>query len=188
MDQFEFVVSLLSVVVGLGITHILSTMGDAVHRLRGQGAPLRIDAVFLLWVGVLITWFISAWWAEYKLQSMGFAWTFRTYLLLITYFVSLFFSVVILMPSRLEGISDTYTHFIENRWWLFGSLLVATLLDFFDTLIKGADWALRFEYLMSQTGVFLAVCIAGWVTKRRVVQIVLASSRSFRSSFTSGRL
>lgn len=50
MDQFEYVMALVSVVVGLGLTHILSALGAGVHRLRGHGAPIKLEPIYLLWV------------------------------------------------------------------------------------------------------------------------------------------
>ena len=176
MSQFEFVVAILAVLVGLSITHMLSALGEAIHRLRGQGAPIRLDATFLLWAGVLLTWLITAWWAEYKFQSLGYTWNFGTYFLLISYYIALFLAVVILIPSRLAGVADTYEHFMRGRAWFFGALLLATVLDFFDTLVKGTDWAFRLEYLISQTGLFLLIGILGLVFRNREVQIILAAS------------
>ncbi len=48
MGTFEYVMVLVSIVVGLAITHILATAGETVHRLRGHGARIRLDPVFLL--------------------------------------------------------------------------------------------------------------------------------------------
>jgi len=176
VEQFEFVFALLSVMVGLGLTHILSAMGTAIHRLRGRGAPIKLDAIFLLWVGVMLTWLISAWWGEYKLQTIDFVWTFGAYLFFILYYISLFLVIVILVPSRLENVADTYLHFMNGRAWFFGALLVATILDFFDTMMKGADWAFRPEYFISQSGLFVVVSIVGWIFKPRWVQITIAAA------------
>lgn len=175
MNQFEFVFALLSVMVGLGLTHILSAMGAAIHRLRGRGAPIKIDVIFLLWVGVMLTWLVSAWWGEYKLQTIGFVWTFGAYLLFILYYIALFLAIVILVPSHLENVADTYLHFMNGRAWFFGALIIATILDFFDTMMKGTDWALRPEYFFSQSGLFIVVGIVGWIFKPRALQITIAA-------------
>ena len=175
VGQFEYIIALASVIVGLGITHILGAMGEIVHRLRGHGAPIKVDAVYLLWVGVLLTWLASVWWGEYKLLTDGYVWTFGAYEFLITYFTWVFLVVVILVPVRMDNVTDTYAYFMSGRAWFFGALLIATILDVFDTAMKGADWVSQPAYLLSQSGLFAACCIIGWLAKNRVVQIVIAA-------------
>lgn len=174
MEPFEYVMALVSVVVGLGITHILVAMGDVVHRVRGHGPPIKLDPVYFLWVGFILIWLISIWWAEYKLQEIGFVWTFGGYLQLVTYMMSLFAVTVILVPARMDDIVDTYLSFIDGRRWFFGALFVVVLLDFFDTLMKGADWALRMEYLVTQTGLIGLICVIGWFTRSHMAHITMA--------------
>lgn len=51
LESFEYVMVLVSIVIGLALTHVLSALGAAVHRFRGHGSPIRLEAVYLLWVG-----------------------------------------------------------------------------------------------------------------------------------------
>jgi len=176
VGQFEYIMALVSVIVGLGITHILTGLGEIIHRLRGHGAPIKVDAVYLLWVGVMVIWLASVWWGEYKLLTDGYVWTFSAYMFLIAYYISLFLVVVILVPVRMDNVADTYEYFMSGRAWFFGAVLVAITLDFFDTALKGAAWALRPEYLIWQSGLFVGCCIVGWFSKNRAVQIVVAAA------------
>jgi hypothetical protein len=175
VQPFEYVMALISVVVGLGITHILVAMGEIVHRLRGHGPPIKLDAVYFLWVGFILTWLVTIWWAEYKFHQIDFVWTFGGYLQLVTYMISLFVVTVILVPARMDHVADTYAFFVDGRRWFFGALFVATVLDFFDTLMKGADWAFRLEYLVSQTGLIAVICIIGWFTASRAAHLTMAA-------------
>jgi hypothetical protein len=174
MDSFSYVMSLLSVVMGLGIAHILQAFGHVVHRLRGQGAPIRIDLVYGLWVVFVLMWFVVLWWAEYKFHSIGFEWSVGSYLLVIIYAISLFVVAVILVPSDFDDIDDTYAYFMEGRGWFFGALAIANILDFFDSLLKGTEWALRAEYLFSQTMLLLVCCAVGCWSNSRSVQVSIA--------------
>jgi len=56
MSSFEYAMVLVSIIVGLGITHILSSLGSAVHRIRGHGRPLRVELNYLVWIGFMFTW------------------------------------------------------------------------------------------------------------------------------------
>jgi hypothetical protein len=70
VDSFEYVMVLVSIVIGLAITHVLSAFAAAVHRLRGHGDPIRLDAVYLLWTGYVMIWLVSFWWWEFQLQAL----------------------------------------------------------------------------------------------------------------------
>lgn len=53
MSGFEYAMVLVSIIIGLGVTHILTSLGSAVHRLRGHGKPLRLELAMGL---VLVVW------------------------------------------------------------------------------------------------------------------------------------
>ena len=85
MGSFEYVMALISIVIGLAITHILAGLGAMAHRLRGHSAPIKLDLVYLLWVGTTFIWLVTFWWWEYKFQEIGFVWTLSAYLFVILY-------------------------------------------------------------------------------------------------------
>jgi hypothetical protein len=172
MSPFEYVMALISIIVGLGLTHVLGALGTAVHRFR-HGPPLRLDAVYLLWVGFVLIWLMSFWWWEFKFQVLDVKWTFGLYLFVILYAVVLFLLAVILVPKDMDGIDDAYAYFMGGRRWFFGVLLLANAIDFIDSLVKGVDYALRAD-LIIQNAVYVVFSIAGMVSERRGVQLGIA--------------
>jgi hypothetical protein len=53
---------LVSIIIGLGVTHILTSLGSAVHRLRGHGKPLRLEVNYV--PAGASTWpWGSSWWS-----------------------------------------------------------------------------------------------------------------------------
>jgi hypothetical protein len=148
---FEYVMVLVSIVIGLAITHILSAAGATIHRLRGHGMSIRLDPVFLLWAGWVLTMLVSFWWWEFRLQETQVDWTFGLYLFLITYAIGLFLLTVILIPHRMEDVKDSFEYFMAGRRWFLGGILLVVALDIGDTMLKGAEWALRPAYLAQQS-------------------------------------
>lgn len=140
MEPFEYVMVLISIVIGLALTHILSALGSAVHRLRGHGPPIRLEPIYLLWIGFLFTWLISFWWWEFKFQDLDIEWTFGLYLFIVSYAIWLFVLSVVLVPDRMEGVRDSFEYFVDGRRWFFGALLITIGLDVADSFLKGADW------------------------------------------------
>lgn len=170
MDAFEYVMVLVSIVIGLAITHVLNALASAVHRLRGHGEPLRLEAVYLLWVGTILVWLVSFWWFEFKFQEIEPTWSFGLYLFVITYAVALFLVAAVLVPSRLAGVEDSYAYFMDVRRWFFWGLILLVGLDTVDSFLKGTDWGLRPIFLF-QSGVYLAAAVAGMLSNRRSVQL-----------------
>jgi hypothetical protein len=170
MSTFEYVMVLVSIVIGLALTHVLTAIAAGVHRLRGHGTPLTLDPVYLLWVGNITIWLVSFWWVEYTFREAQ-EWTFGLYLFVISFAIVLFLLASILVPYRLEGVEDTYEYFIKGRTWFFGAYIIAVGFDVVDTLLKGPDYAAAAAAYW-HTGVYLAVAVTGMTSSRRGVQLV----------------
>lgn len=173
MSAFEYVMVLVSIVIALAIAHLLTALAEGIRRYRGHGDPIRLDAVFLLWVGFLLIYLVSFWWWEFKLQEVLTEWTFGLYLFIIGYAISLFMLAEILVPHRMRGVADTYEYFIKGRRWFFGGLIITQLIDIFDTFLKGYEWGTRPVFLLTYLLVFV-VAFIGIFAKRRSIQLTIA--------------
>ena len=175
MESFEYVMVLVSIVIGLAVTHLLSALAAGVHRLRGHGTPLRLEAVYLLWVGFLLTWLVSFWWWEFKFQEIGTEWSFGLYLFVVAYAIALFLLSAILVPGQLEGVEDSFAYFMDGRRWFFFGLVLLVVIDTVDSFLKSTEWGLRPVYVV-QSAVYLVACITGILSERRSVQLAGAAA------------
>ena len=173
MEAFEYVMVLVSIVIGLAVTHLLNALAAGVHRLRGHGPPVRLEAVYLLWIFYLLTWLVSFWWWEFKFQEIESEWTFALYLFIISYAVALFLLSAVLVPNRLVGVDDSYSYFMDVRRWFFGGMLLVIGLDTIDSFLKSTEWGLRPFYLF-QSSVFVVAAVVGIISNRRSVQLAAA--------------
>lgn len=173
MDSFTYVMVLVSIIIGLGITHILSALGDAIHRLRGYGPPIRLEAVYLLWIGNVFLWLVSFWWWEFKLSQIDVTWSAGLYLFVILYAVALYLLAVVLVPRDMDDVEDSFEYFLKGRQWFFAMVLLALAIDVVDTFIKGIEWGLRPIYL-TQMLAYGLTGTAAILTERRRVQFVVA--------------
>ena len=71
MSTFEYAMVLISIIVGLGITHILSNLGTAVHRLRHHGPAIRLESNYLAWIAFVFSWLVNIWWWEFKWSELA---------------------------------------------------------------------------------------------------------------------
>ena len=53
-DQFQHVMVLTSIIIGLGITYILIGVGTVIERITGHGAALRLSWAHATWLFTLL--------------------------------------------------------------------------------------------------------------------------------------
>ena len=154
MDQFEYVMVLVSIIVGLGIAHILLGIGGIIDRLSRKEDRLELSLAHASWLGFCFAWLVMFWWWEYRFSSRVSDWTMGLYLFLICYAVTLFLLQAVLVPRTWDGVTSLKDYFLERRAWFYSILMFATILDFFDSYLKGG-----FEYVLD-TGVINLAFVA----------------------------
>jgi len=171
-DQFDYVMAPVSIVVGLAIGHILAALGVAVNRLRGHGRPIRLEIVFLSWVGFLLVWIVSFWWWEFKFQQLITTWTFGLYLFVLSYAMLLFFLAVLLVPRGMKDLDDSYAWFMADRRWFFAIFLLGNAMDVIDSFNKSTEWALRPTFMVWEVAILVGSIVGIRSENRRVQQVV----------------
>ena len=136
MTIFEYLLVLISIIVGLGIAHILSGIG----RIVSHPGRRKIYWVHLLWVGWAFLWLVFFWWFEFA-RSMTKVWTPTTYLFLVLYAVLLYLFCVIVLPSEAPDGADYRQYYYSRRGWIFLLLLGVIWVDGIDswTLVDPAQ-------------------------------------------------
>ena len=132
MNEFEFLAVFISIIVGLGVTHILDGLARIIHN-RGQYQMSKLHIVWTLNVLLilLLNWWVLFLWADYP------TWSFDIYLLLIAWGISLYMLAVILYPPDIKA-GDPYREIFEkNRNWLLGTFVVFVALDIAQTAVRG---------------------------------------------------
>jgi hypothetical protein len=170
VDLFEYITILTSIIVGLGIAHLLRGLAGLVQH-PGRD---RIYWVHLVWVGYMFFNMVFFWWWEFALSGIT-TWLFQDYLFIVFYAVVLYLMCAMLFPGDLSGYDGFKDYFMSRRRWFFGLLLVSFIVDIYDTWLKGADhfMNLGLSYMMMNL-VYLVMCVAGITSNRRVVQGVIA--------------
>ena len=60
MDKFEYVMVLISIIIGLGIAHILLGIGGIIDRRVGKAEPLELSLAHAAWLGAVFGWVFTA--------------------------------------------------------------------------------------------------------------------------------
>ncbi len=136
ISSFEYITVLISIILGLGITQILTGIADLIH----QSKRVKMYWPHALWVWVVLILHVQDWWATYDLRSFG-AWSLPLFLFIMIYPVMLFVMARLLFPFGLqEGIIDLKEFYVENYRKIFAFGSVLPLLSILDAvLVRGIE-------------------------------------------------
>jgi hypothetical protein len=161
---------LVSIIVGLGIAHILLGVGGLIDRIAGRGEKLELSVAHAFWLAFCFEWMVMFWWWEYRYSTRIQEWTIGLYLFLVGYAISLFLMGVVLVPRSWDGVTRLKEYFLARRAWFYSLLILIVVLDTIDSYLKGG-----FDYLI-ETGMInvvysislIPVAVAGiWSEKIR---------------------
>jgi hypothetical protein len=134
MSVFEFLGVLLSVIVGLGVTHLLAGLSKTIHHRN----TVRISWIHTLWTFNVLIYIVIIWWGMFWWSGLE-DWSFFNFLLLILYAIVLFLAASLLYPWDLPHDFDFDAHFFETRPWFFAVLTVGWAIDIPETALKSVD-------------------------------------------------
>jgi hypothetical protein len=137
MTPFEYVVVLISIILGMGITQLIS--GIAAIVLRWENIKIYWPhTVIILLIFVL---HIQDWWATYELASFQ-QWRLPTFLFIILYPVILYVLARILFPVRWKGNPiDLREFYFANFRKIYVFMILVPLHSMFDNIyVGGYGW------------------------------------------------
>lgn len=110
MDRFSFVMVLLSIIVGLGITELLRNVAHQVQQ-RARIKPYWLHSILVVIVFIA---FLQLWWEMWSLQSQE-TWSFPTLLLMLGGPVGLYIIAHLMFPDVIEGTDFKAIYFKDSQ-------------------------------------------------------------------------
>jgi hypothetical protein len=117
MNAEEYLSVLVSIVIGLGISHLLTGVGNLlVDRTR-----VRFYWVWGAFVLLLFMAYVQLWWSTFGLGGEGVLGNFFGFLFFMLPPIGLFLMTVLLLPDfEGEGTIDLRRHYFANHRWFYG--------------------------------------------------------------------
>ncbi len=166
-DLFPHVRILFGMVIGLGVTRMLSGFARIVQH-PGQ---YRLYPVHLAWAASVMLMLVHFWWWEFGLFKVE-VWTFGTYFYLFCFTVTLFLLCALLFPDSLHDYRDYEDFFFARRAWFFGIMALVYVLDVGDTLLKGEAYFATFGYEYAiRTPLMIVLCLVAIAVRWRPFHI-----------------
>ena len=161
MTLFEYLMVLVSIILGLGMT----------QTLRGLSKIARSDAPYLpltLWAALLVYLYVQVWWALWDLHAVE-SWNqgYFTFVVLIP--CSMFAATELLMPMGTTADTDWRAHYLKVRRWFYAMIIVFTLLATIETrVLLGVP--LMHPYRIMQLSM-LTLLVVGFTSANQRIQL-----------------
>jgi hypothetical protein len=144
MSLFEFLMVLVSIIIGLGIAEILTGIARQI-RCRGSIHGYWVHSVL---VTMLFFALLQQWWEIWGLRVVP-EWTFHGLVMMLTGPVGLFLIAHLLFPEPIQGANfrEYYNGAMRPIWWLAAlTVVLATLFRplVFDSSLVSLDNATSF--------------------------------------------
>ena len=170
MDTFEYISTLLSIIIGVGITHLLIGISRLINNPKG----VKIYWIHLVWTFSVFTNLIWFLWFEYGFSSVT-EWTFQMYFFLIIYAVLLFLLSVINIPFHFPEDFKEYYYSSKNGFFIV--FIAVNAIDILDSYLKGGDYLIKLgmSYLIYVIACFVLSILAILIRKEIVHGIIAIS-------------
>ena len=134
MTPFTYLSVLVSIIIGLGMAHLL---GAAVRLIHNRATTTFYWPV-LVWALNLFLLMMLVWWADFSLNAHQY-WTFAAFAGSLAVPALLYVAASLLLPSAdVREEADLRAAYADNRLWFLGTIVIAVVLSYVQTyLIDG---------------------------------------------------
>lgn len=124
MDPFEYVIVLISLILGMGLAQLLNGIAD----MLAQYKKTRFSTAHSIFIAIVFLVFFQDWWYTYQYSKEIQKWSEPIVLGLLSFPIALFLLARFMFPtgSRSQE-TDMYSYFYDNWRWLY-SLFASTIL------------------------------------------------------------
>ena len=167
MDNFNYLAVLISIILGLGITQLLSGFGRWVESRIAFPAY----APTMLWAANLLLMHVQTWWAMYGLRFHT-DWTFLEFIVVLLQPIALFLLAAVVLPSSTAAELDLKANYYTQRRWFFGLLVALLVVSLTRDIVLTGSLPDTGNVLFH--GLFLVLSVCGWITARETYHRLMA--------------
>ena len=138
MTHFEYVIILVSIVLGLSVTKLLTGVGEMLQA-RAHAKQYWVHNV---WVANAFISNLMVWWVAYRWlnwEQDGHTWNFFLFVFILLTPIVQFLVAVLLFPDEIREGQDMRDPFESIQRPLFLLLATLPLIDIVDSTLKGLD-------------------------------------------------
>ena len=135
MDAFGYLSVLISIILGLGVTQLLTGIGRLIQG-RGRVTPYMPSVV---WAGLLLLVHVQTWWTMFGLRGVE-AWTFAGFLVVLLQPAILYLLSALVLPD-LNGPEqvDLRENYHDQARWFFGLFILLLVVSLAKDLVLSGE-------------------------------------------------
>lgn len=134
LDQFEYLSVLISIILGLGITQLLTGFG----RWLEQRATFKAYSPAIGWAAFLLVVHVQTWWSMFGLRHWA-AWNFLQFSIVLLQPSILFLMAILVFPGPGAPADDLRANYFTQRRWFFGLLMSLLVVSVLKDLIRSGE-------------------------------------------------
>lgn len=169
MDEFEYITVLLSIILGLGVTQLLSGFA----RLLRDGRSLARAWWVMVIVSTLLLGILQVWWISFIWRDVQ-DWTFFAYLAFMVLPILLYLAAYLVLPADLHLDGDALAQaFIERRRPFYAIIALIPLASFVQQRLLSGDLP-ELDLDTALRLCWFAIALPGFLSRRIAVQACVA--------------
>jgi hypothetical protein len=161
LHPFEYLSVLISIILGLGITQLLTGFG----RWLEQRATFRAYSPAIGWAAFLLIVHVQTWWSMFGLRHWP-DWNFLQFSLVLLQPGILFLAAILVFPGPKSNDDLRANYFLQRRWF-FGLLMALLIVSVVKDLVRSGH--LPDALNLAFHGVFFGIAATGFATERENV-------------------
>ena len=144
MTPFEYVVVLISIILGLGITTILTGVAEWIKHFRQS----TLYTPYIIWIVLVFVMHVHEWWESYALKSIE-VWRLPLFLFVILYPINLYVLAHLLFPRQTDEPFNAKEFYQKRYPTFFICVLILDLLSVIHNItISGLPITSQFVHLL----------------------------------------
>lgn len=154
MSHFEYIMVMVAIILGLGLTLALRGISRLIRSTRREPAVV-------LWAIFLVFLYLQNWWAFWDMEGVN-DWNILKFLFIALYVCTIYAMTELMLPMASTPDIDWLEHFKSIRKWFFGMTVALAVLGItLSWYISGVP--LVHPYRAMQL-IILFMAIIGWLT------------------------
>lgn len=168
ISAFEYVSILVSIILGLGITQILSAFSDLLYHFK----KITFYYPHSIWIGFVLFLHIQDWFVTYQLKDKT-VWRLPELFFILLYPISLFIAAKMLLPTNEEEERFNMKIFYQTQFpMIFSVISVSIVLSIlFNVFFLNKNFIQQIPLLIF---LFTMIYLSFYKTQREVIHKVLA--------------
>lgn len=168
ISAFEYVSILVSIILGLGITQILSSFSDLLYHFK----KVKFYFPHSIWVGFVLFLHIQDWFVTYQLKDK-MVWRLPELLFVLLYPISLFIAAKMLLPTNENEEKFNMKIFYQSQFpMIFSVISISILLSIlFNLLFLDKGFIQQIPLLIFLSAM---ICLSFYQIQREIIHKILA--------------